>query len=113
MEQSEKRSYQRLMKPFLVSFLGRRGTEQVTPLTMATTHDISLDGAAIDISSPLEVGSALEMELCMDNTLFAVSGKVVHNHFHSADTWRTGVQFNTPQYRLFDLLASTLHAPPA
>lgn len=111
MEEREKRRYQRLMKPFLVSCVNRRGGAQTIPVTMAITHDISLDGAGIEISLPLEPGSAMEMEICMDDCLFPVAGKVVHIHQYGMETWRAGVQFSTPPYTLLDVLASTLHAP--
>jgi len=112
MEATGTRLYKRLMKPFFISYVNRDGQRQTTPISLARTHDISIGGAALELSYPVQAGSVMEMEIELENALFAVNGKVVYVHRQEGeDSWRAGVRFSEPQYAILDLLAATFHAP--
>lgn len=113
MEEKETRLYQRLRKPFFVSYVNSEQQRQVTPISLGRTHDISIGGAGIELPQPVQPGSSMEMEFELDNALFAVSGRVVYVAPHGDDCYRAGVRFNEPQYAMLDLLAATFHAPRA
>ena len=113
METKETRLYQRPMKPFFVSYVNRQGQRQTTPVSLARTHDISVGGAGIELCTPVQPGSTMEMDIELDNALFSVNGKVVYIHHEGDDSWRAGVRFTEPQYAMLDLLAATFHAPVA
>jgi hypothetical protein len=113
METKEARVYQRLTKPFFVAYVNREQQRQTTPVFMGRTHDISIGGAGVELCHPVQPGSSMEMEIELDNTLFAVSGRVIYLAPEGNDTFRAGIRFNEPQYALVDILASTFHAPRA
>jgi c-di-GMP-binding flagellar brake protein YcgR len=90
----------RVNKLFLAAYISREGEEQRTPVSLGRTFDISTTGVGMEVYQEVQVGSAMDMELDLHDSLFTVQGKVVHSRREGDDRYVIGVEFNEPQEQL-------------
>ena len=63
-------------------------------------NDVSVSGAGIQLESPLEVGSNVDLTFAAGNWNISVGGKVIwcnknDNELKAGDSYRIGVKFNS------------------
>jgi c-di-GMP-binding flagellar brake protein YcgR len=90
----------RVNRLFLTAYISREGEEQRTPVSLGRTFDISTTGVGMEVYQEVQVGSAMDMELDLHDSLFTVQGKVVHSRREGDDRYVIGVEFNEPQEQL-------------
>ena len=90
----------RVNKLFLTAYVSREGEEQRTPVSLGRTLDVSTTGVGMEVYQEVQVGSTMDMELDLHDSLFTVQGKVVHSRREGDDRYFIGVEFNEPQEQL-------------
>jgi c-di-GMP-binding flagellar brake protein YcgR len=95
----------RVNRLFLTSYVNREGEEQKTPVSLGRTLDISLSGAGMEVFQDLQIGSVMDLEFDLKDSLLTVQGKVVHSRREEDGRYVIGIRFDEPQARLADLLA--------
>ncbi len=102
------RQYPRVNKLFFISYIAREEGEQKTPISMGRTLNISSTGVGIEVFQELGVNSTMEMEIGVEDYKLSVQGKIIHSHTQEDGKYYVGIQFNEPQKKLQEMLASLL-----
>jgi hypothetical protein len=100
----KERDTPRVNRLFLTSYVNREGEEQKTPVSLGRTLDISISGAGMEVYQELQVGSAMDLEFDLKESLLTVQGKVVHSRREEDCRYVIGIRFDEPQNRLAELL---------
>ena len=96
----EKRSYPRLKRLYLISYINKEGDRQISPVSMGRTIDISQAGARLEVFQQIQPESHVEMEIAIDESILSVQGKVVHSKETDDKVYVIGIQFNELQAEL-------------
>lgn len=94
MQDDDSRRSPRVNRLFLTAYVNRDGKEQKTPVSLGRTLDISLTGAGMEVFQEVEVGSEMDLDLDLKNTLLKVHGKVVHVRRDEEDRYVIGIEFD-------------------
>ncbi len=94
------RACPRVNKLFFIAYVNREGADQKTPVSLGRTLNVSINGVGMEVFQPVAVGSAMEMEIDLENSTLPLLGKVVHAQDHGDGTFYLGIQFNEPQKQL-------------
>lgn len=94
----------RVSRLFLTSYVIKEGEEQKTPVSMGRTLDVSPTGVGMEVFQVLTVGSAMDLEFDLQDTLLTVKGTVVHIRPEGDDRHVVGIRFDEPQEKLAALL---------
>jgi len=100
----KEREAPRVNRLFLTSYVNREGEEQKTPVSIGRTLDISVSGVGMEVYQDLQVGSVMDLEFDLRDSLLTVQGKVVHSRLESDGQYVIGVRFDEPQEQLAGLL---------
>jgi PilZ domain len=103
----KERDTPRVNRLFLTSYVNREGEEQKTPVSLGRTLDISISGAGMEVYQDLQIGSVMDLEFDLKDSLLTVHGKVVHSRRVGEGHYVVGIRFDEPQVRLADLLDGT------
>ena len=93
----------RVNRLFFIAYVNREGEEQKTPVSLGRTLNISKNGVGIEVFQQIAVGSSMEMEIDLEESLLSVQGRVVHEESYGNGSHYLGVVFNEPQERLAHL----------
>jgi hypothetical protein len=84
----------RLNRLLLTAYVNRDGKEQKTPVSLGRTLDISVTGVGMEVFQEVEVGSEMDLDLDLKETLLTVHGKVVHVRRDGEDRYVIGIEFD-------------------
>jgi len=99
----EKRSYPRIKKLYLISYVNKTEGHQTSPVSMGRTLDISPVGVRIEVYRDIKIDSIMEMEIGLKELNFSVQGKVVRVQEVDKKVYILGIQFDEFQPELGDL----------
>ncbi len=94
MNDDDSRRAPRLNRLLLTAYVNRDGKEQKTPVSLGRTLDISVTGAGMEVFQEVEVGSEMDLDLDLKNSLVRVHGKVVHVRRDGEDRYIIGIEFD-------------------
>jgi c-di-GMP-binding flagellar brake protein YcgR len=94
MNDDDSRRAPRLNRLLLTAYVNRDGKEQKTPVSLGRTLDISVTGAGMEVFQEVEVGSEMDLDLDLKNSLVRVHGKVVHVRREGEDRYIIGIEFD-------------------
>jgi len=94
MNDDDARRAPRLNRLLLTAYVNRDGKEQKTPVSLGRTLDISVTGAGMEVFQEVEVGSEMDLDLDLKNSLVRVHGKVVHVRRDGEDRYIIGIEFD-------------------
>ena len=101
----ERRRHPRIKSLNLISYVNMEGEVQLTPELMARALNISLSGVKMEVYEEINVGSEMEMEIAIDESIFTVRGKVVYARQVEGGITVLGVEFSELQEDLAAMLA--------
>lgn len=99
----EKRSYPRVKKLYLISYVNRTEGHQTSPVSMGRTLDISPVGVRVEVYRNINIDSIMEMEIGLKEFNFSVQGKVVRVQEVDKKVYILGIQFDEFQPELDDI----------
>lgn len=99
----EKRSYPRVKKLYLISYVNKAEGHQTSPVSMGRTLDISPVGVRIEVYRDIKIDSIMEMEIGLKEFNFSVQGKVVRVQEVDKKVYILGIQFDEFQPELNDI----------
>jgi len=94
MNDDDARRAPRLNRLLLTAYVNRDGKEQKTPVSLGRTLDISVTGVGMEVFQEVEIGSEMELDLDLKDTLLTVHGKVVHVRRDGEDRYIIGIEFD-------------------
>lgn len=94
------RSAPRIDKLTFISFIETENNEQMCPVSIGRTLNISPVGLGIEVFQQLHVGSTMEMHICLDDEILAARGKVVHSRPLENGGYFLGIVFDAFQEKL-------------
>ena len=98
--EDERRNYPRLQALYLVSYINKEDEVQKSGVLMAKTINISPAGAGVEVYQVVEVDSRMEMEIAIEERIFAVQGTVIHSQVQPNGHWIIGIEFDNVQEEL-------------
>jgi hypothetical protein len=104
---SEHRTTPRVNKLSFISFIHTEGDEQLSPISLGRTLNISATGLGIEIFEQIDIGATMEMEIALTNEIIPVRGKVVRTHELEDGGHYLGIEFDCPQERLATVVIDT------
>jgi len=90
----------RVNKLFLTSYVNREGGEQKSPVLLGRTYDVSASGIGMEVYQEVAVGSVMELEIDLHESLLSIKGTVVHARPTGSGTFAIGIRFDEPQEQL-------------
>ncbi|HDM75401.1 MAG TPA: PilZ domain-containing protein [Deltaproteobacteria bacterium] len=95
----EKRKYPRLKSLHLLSYINKEQGVQKCGVSMARTLDISPAGVRVEVYQSINPDSEMEMEIAVDENIYAVQGKVIYTEATPNNNYILGIKFDelTPQ----------------
>ena len=96
----EKRSYPRVKKLYLISYINKTEGHQTSPVSMGRTLDISPIGVRVEVYRNIKIDSIMEMEIDLKDFNLSVQGKVVRVQEIDKKVYVLGIQFNEYQPEL-------------
>lgn len=99
----QKRREPRVNRLFLTAYVNREGEEQKTPVLLGKTFDISSSGVGMEVYQEVAIGSTMELEIDLQDSLLAIKGTVAHVRKNDDGSFQIGVQFDEAQDRLAEL----------
>ena len=94
MNDDDARRAPRQNRLLLTAYVNRDGKEQKTPISLGRTLDISVTGAGMEVFQEVEIGSEMDLDLDLKDTLLTVHGKVVHVRRDGEDRYIIGIEFD-------------------
>jgi len=94
MHQKEYRRSPRVNRLFLTAYVNRDGKEQKTPVSLGRTLDISLTGVGMEVFQEIHIGTVMDLDLDLKDTILSVHGKVVHVRHEEDDRYVVGIEFD-------------------
>ena len=83
----ERRRYLRLKSLHLISYVNKEGGVQKSGVSMARTVNFSPAGVGVEVYQPISQDSLMEMEVAVNERIFAIRGKVIHCQEKSTGKW--------------------------
>jgi c-di-GMP-binding flagellar brake protein YcgR len=99
----QQRREPRVNRLLLTAYVNREGEEQQTPVLMGRTFDISSSGIGMIVYQEVAVGSIMELEIDLHNSLLAIKGTVLHVRKNEDGSFQIGIGFDEPQPQLSGL----------
>jgi len=94
MQQDDLRRAPRVNRLLLTAYVNRDGKEQKTPVSLGRTLDISLSGVGMEVFQEVQIGSVMDLDLDLKDTILTVHGKVVHVRREGEDHYVVGIEFD-------------------
>jgi hypothetical protein len=94
MHNDDARRAPRLNRLLLTAYVNREGKEQKTPISLGRTLDISVTGVGMEVFQEVEIGSEMDLDLDLKDTLLTVHGRVVHVRRDGEDRYVVGIEFD-------------------
>lgn len=93
MHDADSRRSPRVNRLLLTAYVNRDGKEQKTPVSLGRTLDISLAGVGMEVFQEVEIGTVMDLDLDLKDTLLTVHGKVVHVRRDGEGRYVIGIEF--------------------
>ncbi|MCP4687786.1 MAG: hypothetical protein GY859_07030 [Desulfobacterales bacterium] len=93
---NERRTYPRVKKLYLVSYIGKEEGRQTTPVSMGRTLDISQAGVNLEIFQPIDPGAEMELEIGIKELTLGAMGTVTRYKKTGDGQYALGIRFNNP-----------------
>ena len=94
------RRYPRVHKLFLLAFINCADGGEKSPVSMGRIFDLNQAGVGIEVFQEIEVGSEMEMEIDLHDTIIHAEGKVAYALQEGEGKFRLGIEFSEPQPQL-------------
>ncbi len=94
MSEQDSRRAPRVNRLLLTAYVNRDGQEQKTPVSLGRTLDISLTGVGMEVFQQVKIGSFMDLDLDLKDTIITVHGKVVHVRREGEDRYVVGIEFD-------------------
>jgi c-di-GMP-binding flagellar brake protein YcgR len=94
MSEQDSRRAPRVNRLLLTAYVNRDGQEQKTPVSLGRTLDISLTGVGMEVFQQVKIGSLMDLDLDLKDTIITVHGKVVHVRREGEDRYVVGIEFD-------------------
>ena len=94
MHNEDSRRSPRVNRLFLTAYVNRDGKEQKTPVSLGRTLDISLTGVGMEVFQEVQIGTVMDLDLDLKDTIITVHGKVVHVRREGDDRYVVGIEFD-------------------
>ena len=94
MQDADSRRSPRVNRLLLTAYVNHDGKEQKTPISLGRTLDISLTGVGMEVFQEIIVGTVMDLDLDLKDTLLTVHGKVVHVRHEGEDRFVIGIEFD-------------------
>ncbi|MBW1701274.1 MAG: PilZ domain-containing protein [Deltaproteobacteria bacterium] len=107
-DQLERRRHPRLKSLWLISYVGKEGGVQKSPISITRTLDMSPVGVKLETIEPLDPNALLEMEIAIKERIFSVHGQVVYCREIPAANYIVGIQFDQPVEEIIKTLSDDL-----
>lgn len=104
----EKRSAPRVNRLYMITYVPHTEGPHKTPLSLGRTLNISPTGVAMEVYRELPPGTALELEIDLDNSTVSAWGQVVRNDDLGGGDFVVAIKFDTQQERMSARLAALL-----
>lgn len=104
----EKRKAPRVDKLYMIAYVPHSEGPQKTPISMGRTLNISPSGVAMEVYRELPLGTAIELEIDLDDVTVSAWGKVVRNDNLGGGDFVVAVKFDEQQERMSARLAALL-----
>jgi hypothetical protein len=89
----ERRKWPRVLAEHLVSYAHFDEQGEPDDVGMARTLDLSEGGILLEMTHPLEDGSAVEIKMVSGERILRAQGEVVHSAALPPGRWHVGVRF--------------------
>ncbi|MCJ7664919.1 MAG: hypothetical protein MUO24_11855 [Desulfobacterales bacterium] len=63
---------------------------------LGRTLELNLEGATLEVTDKLPVGTVIELELAMGDVITSLKGEVMNVHLSESGLCRVGIQFRKP-----------------
>jgi len=104
----EKRKSPRVDRLYMITYVPHTEGPHKTPLSLGRTLNISPTGVAMEVYRELPLGTALELEIDLDDSTVSAWGQVVRNDDLGGGDFVVGVRFAEQQERMSARLAALL-----
>jgi c-di-GMP-binding flagellar brake protein YcgR len=94
MSEQDSRRAPRVNRLLLTAYVNRDGQEQKTPVLLGRTLDISLTGVGMEVFQQVQIGSFMDLDLDLKDSIITVHGKVVHVRREGEDRYVVGIEFD-------------------
>jgi c-di-GMP-binding flagellar brake protein YcgR len=94
MTEQDSRRAPRVNRLLLTAYVNRDGQEQKTPVSLGRTLDLSLTGVGMEVFQQVQIGSFMDLDLDLKDTIITVHGKVVHVRREGEDRYVVGIEFD-------------------
>lgn len=101
------RASPRIDKLSFISFIETENSEQKSPVSIGRTLNISSTGLGIEVFLEINVGSTMEMNICLGDEILAARGTVVHSRPLESGGYFLGIEFDTVQEKLATVIFNT------
>ncbi len=93
-----------MQKLFLVSYIGKEGGRQNTPVSLGRTLDISQAGVNLEVFQPIDPGADMELVIGIEETTLGAIGAVTRSKKTGDSVYTLGIRFKDPLTDLPDNL---------
>lgn len=107
---SEKRKSPRVDKLFMIAYIPHSDGPQKTPISMGRTLNISPSGVAMEVYREIPLGTAIELEIDVDDTTVSAWGKVVRSDALGGGDFTVAIKFDEQQVQMSARLATLLQS---
>ena len=94
MHNEDSRRSPRVNRLLLTAYVNRDGKEQKTPVSLGRTLDISLTGVGMEVFQEVQIGTVMDLDLDLKDSIITVHGKVVHVRSEGDDRYVVGIEFD-------------------
>ena len=94
MQNDDSRRSPRVNRLLLTAYVNRDGKEQKTPVSLGRTLDISLTGVGMEVFQEVEIGTVMDLDLDLKDSILTVHGRVKHVRREEDDRYVIGIEFD-------------------
>jgi hypothetical protein len=94
------RRYPRIHKLFLLAFVNCEEGRQRSPVSMGRIFDLNQAGVGIEVFQEIQVGTEMEMEIGLHDTVIHAHGKVAYSRPEGDGVFKLGIEFSELQEQL-------------
>lgn len=100
------RRYPRVHKLFLLAYVSCTNGAQKSPVSMGRIFDLNQAGVGIEVFQDIPVGSEMELEIDLHDSILHAHGKVAYVLPEGEGKFRVGIEFSELQPQITPHLAT-------
>ena len=94
MQNEDTRRSPRVNRLLLTAYVNRDGKEQKTPVSLGRTLNISVSGVGMEVFQQVQIGTVMDLDLDLKDTIITVHGRVIHVRHEEDDRYVVGIEFD-------------------